>query len=919
MDGGGGRAATAGPRPPSCTAEGLTLPAAPHSPEALPRRPWHALPASEVLAYWETDAERGLDDAEAARRRTRFGDNLLEGADGPHPARILLSQFQDGIVLILLAATAVSALLGEWLDAAAIAAIVLLNGLLGFLHEYRAERALLALRALTQPRARVVRGGAEREEPAGALVPGDVVLLAAGERVPADCRLLAAWSLEVDEAALTGESDPVEKRADVVLDPDTPLAERSNLVFQGTHVVRGHARAVVVATGAATEMGRIAGLLAGAEREPTPLQRRLEELGRHLVAASLAVCALVAVLGVLHGQPPYTMLLAGVSLAVAAIPEGLPAIVTVILALGVQRMARQQAVVRRLPAVETLGCTTVICCDKTGTLTLNRMAVRRIWVTGESYAADDPRVPGDLLRSLLGTACLASAAAAGRDGGRLEVRGSPTEAALYRLAEERGLDPVALRAAGRAVREEPFDSTRKRMWVIWRRGPRLELAAKGAPEVLLPRCRRIAVRGGTVALDAAWRARVTRAAEELAAGALRVLAVAGRPATPADLERPDPDQDLVLYGLVGLSDPPRPEVPEALRRCRQAGIRVVMVTGDHRATALAVARELGIAADAGQVVEGRELDGWDDATLARRVEGVRIFARVTPEHKLRIVRALRRRGHVVAMTGDGINDAPAVKEASIGVAMGRTGTEVTREAADMVLLDDSFATIVAAVEQGRAIYANVRKVIRYLLACNLGEILVMLGGTLAGLPLPLLPIHILFVNLVTDGLPAVALGVDPPEADVMHQPPRRPDESVFSRGLGRRILVWGAGIGLITLGLFAWSLGATGDLARARTVALASLVLAQLFHAVDCRSERRSGWWLGEANRSLWGAVALSAAALAAAVHVSALQPVFHTVRLAPGEWLAVAAANAAAYGAVWARRFVRAGASRVAPLRRLA
>ncbi|HEY8394183.1 MAG TPA: cation-transporting P-type ATPase [Thermaerobacter sp.] len=932
---------------------------------------WHALETGECLQRLATDGERGLAEAEVRARLQRHGPNQLEQRRQDPAWRKFAVQFQDVLVLLLVAAAAVSAALGERADAVTIVVIVLLNAILGFVHEHRAERALAALQALSAPQARVVRDGRRRVVPAAELVPGDILLLEAGDRVPADARLLEAHGLETDEAPLTGESRGVKKSAGATCPPDAPLGDRRNLVFQGTTVLAGRGRAVVVATGMATEMGRIAGMLEGAAAEPTPLQRRLAHLGQVLVTAALAVCAVVVVMGVAQGERPGTMFLAGVSLAVAAVPEGLPAVVTIVLALGVHRMVKANAIIRRLPAVETLGCATVICTDKTGTLTENRMTARRAWTAsgqfergaegqpwqpaagaglaegqggpagtaGEGRRRDSgpgrgpagrhpatrnpaaaPRDPGATagpageqaatgeLRLLLEAVALCNNAAPASSAD--EPAGDPTEVGLVKAAWAAGIDAYQLQRRQPRLVEHPFSSERRRMSVVCDAGGGHRVAyLKGAPEAVLERCRAIWCGGREVPLDGTARERVAAAAGAMAGDALRVLAVAFRPLAPGEPgDREEAvERDLILVGLVGLMDPPRREVPAAIERCRRAGIRPVMVTGDHVQTARAIGRELGLLeGEEAEVVDGRELDRLDDDQLAERVRHVNVFARVAPEHKLRIVRAFKRRGEIVGMTGDGINDAPALKEAHIGIAMGQTGTDVTREAADMVLADDNFASIVAAAEQGRAIYDNIRKFIRYLLACNTGEILVMFLALLLGLPLPLRPIHILLVNLVTDGLPAVALGLEPAEPDVMNRPPRRPEESLLAGGLGRRILIRGAIIGVTTLAVFVAGWVHTGDLERARTMALATLVLSQMVHVFDCRSERRTAFDVPvSANPALLGAVASSVGVLAAVIYWQPLVAYFHTVPLWAGDWVLVAGGVALPWVALLTRRLM--------------
>jgi len=886
----------------------------------MEQKMWHRMDPRELVEALGSDAAQGLSEAEAARRLDEHGRNeLAEGKRTP-PIALFLNQFQDFMVLVLIGATLISGLLGEYMDAVAILAIILLNGVLGFIQEYRAEQSLRSLKALTAPTARVIRDGETREIPAARLVPGDIVVLASGDRVPADLRLLEASSLYAEESALTGESVPVEKFARPI-DEDAPGAgDLKNICFMGTMVTRGAGRGIVIRTGMRTEMGKIAHMIEQAEEAETPLQRRLAQLGKVLIGVAIALTVAVVIAGILHGQPAYDMFLAGVSLAVAAIPEGLPAIVTIALALGVQRMIRRRAIVRKLPSVETLGCATVICSDKTGTLTQNKMTVTRLWtggrtleVTGEGYA---PRgevlengAPADLkrdpaLRRLLQVAALCNNARlirAGEDGrprrpgpgGHAEageewiLRGDPTEGALIVLAAKLGVTVSSLEGLYKREREYPFDSERKRMSVlVSHQGGRL-VCTKGAPDLLMERCAYALWDGNVVPFTPSLRQKVAEAAEKMAGSALRVLGLAYRdlrPQDPADSEA-DVEKQLIFVGLAGMIDPPRKEVPEAIATCRQAGIRTVMITGDHRLTAEAIASQLGILPRGGRTLTGRQLEGMSDAQLDRVVEDTYVYARVAPEHKLRIVKALQRRGHVVAMTGDGVNDAPAIKSADIGIAMGQTGTDVSKEASSLILSDDNFATIVAAIEEGRGIYENIRKFIRYLLASNVGEILTMFLAMLFALPLPLVPIQILWVNLVTDGLPAMALGVDQPEKDLMRQPPRGNRESIFARRLGWKIVSRGVLIGLCTLGAFVLTLRSGGDLKHAQTVAFATLVLAQLIHVFDCRSSRSIFHRNLLENRWLVLAVLSSLALMIPVLYVEPLQAIFKTVPLSFRDW----------------------------------
>ena len=874
---------------------------------------WYAAPVTEVVRKLNTSGDSGLDYGEAARRLAAAGPNILAAAPPASPWLLFLNQFRDFMVLVLLAATATSLFLGELADGLTILVIVLLNAALGFAQESRAERSLEALRLLSAPEARVVREGRVQRFPARDLVPGDIVLVEAGDIVPADLRLLSAAGLEAMEAVLTGESATVAKRAGNAPGGASP-GDVTCALFAGTVVSRGRARGVVVETGMRTEMGRIAAMISGVRPEATPLQARLARLGRWLLGSSLSVCALVVGVGVVRGEPLYRMFLTGVSLAVAAIPEGLPAVVTVALALGVQRMAAKNAIIRRLPAVETLGCATVICSDKTGTLTENRMTARAGFIGGEPFAVEGEdtgvrtgAAPEDLALFLrIAVVCNNAALervfvpasrfvkrVTGRKTASFSLTGDPTEAALLVLAARAGLTREDV--AEEKVAEFPFESERKRMSVVCRREGGLIVYAKGAPEVILDRCTHYRRKGRVLPLTGEAKRAVEAQNAVLAGQAMRVLALAYRETGDGAPEAGTVETGLVLAGMAGLIDPPRREACEAIRVCRRAGIRVVMVTGDHPATALAVGRELGLPAGGDNVLTGRDLDRLNDDELAVAARKTAVFARVSPGHKLRIVRAFKKGGHVVAMTGDGVNDGPAVKEADIGIAMGMGGTDVTREASAMVLADDNFSTIVAAVEEGRAIYDNIRKFIRYLLTCNTGEVLLMLAAALAGLPLPLLPIQILWVNLVTDGLPAMALGVDPPAGGLMARPPRPYHESILARGLGWRILRGGAAIGLGTLGVFTGALAAGLDLPTARTMAFNTLVFFQLFYVFNCRSEEvnpfTAGLW---ANPQLVGAVFLCATLQLSVTYLPRFAAIFHSVPLAAPE-MAVSMGVAAA------------------------
>ncbi len=810
---------------------------------------------------------------------------------------MLRAQFQNLLILILLIATALSAYLGEVIEAVAIGVIVGFAILLGFLQEYRAERALAALKQMAAPMARVLRGGRETEIPARDLVPGDVILLGAGDKVPADGRLIEEVNLRLNEAALTGESVPVEKVDEVLPGDMLPLAERRNMVYAGTAVTYGRGKALIVATGLQTEFGKITGLLKGVKASKTPLQENLDRVGRALAAAALAVVSLIVVLGLMRGASLMEMFMFGIALAVAVVPEALPAVVTISLALGVQRMAKRNALVRHLPAVETLGATTVILSDKTGTLTRDEMTARRLWVGGQEIAisgggytregrftrdgvAIRPALP--VMECLRAAALCSDARLIEVDGG-LEVKGDPTEAALVIAAAKAGLDAQALETCWPRVAEIPFSSERKRMTTLHRGRRGVIACSKGAPEVILASCTSGRAAYATVAMDEANRDAVREAAQAMAARALRVLAVAQKP--NADIG--DPECEMVFLGLIGLIDPPRAEAAAAIETCKAAGIRPVMITGDHPRTGAAVAEEIGLLRS-GRVVTGAELETMSPRDLARSVAGIEVYARVSPEHKLRVVSAWQENGHIVAMTGDGVNDAPALKQADVGIAMGITGTEVSREAADMTLTDDNFASIVAAVEEGRAIFGNIKKYLMYLLSSNIGEIGLMAGATLAGLPLPLSAVQILYVNLATDGLPALALAVDPAEADAMRRPPRDPRAGIFTRPVVFLMLAGGLWSMLVNLGLFGWALASGRDPEHAMTLCFVSLVLIELVKAYNFRSERRSVFSRPFANRWLNLAVLWELLLLYLIVHVPFLQHALGTYRLSAEEWAIV-------------------------------
>jgi Ca2+-transporting ATPase len=889
---------------------------------------WHQLSPEDALRELHSDPAAGLTDAEAARRLSEHGPNELASDGTKNPWRILFDQLKALMVIILIAAAAISALLGDFHDAIAIAAIVVLNALLGFSQEFRAEKAVAALKKFAVPAVRVRRAGSVKQIPARDLVPGDIVLLEAGNLVPADCRILESIALETQEASLTGESQPIHKTSQAIDAPDLTLGDRRNMTYMGTFVVSGRGLAVAVATGMQTEFGRIATMIQTVRRDPTPLQRRLDQLGKRLAAAALFLVALIFLLGLLRGEGLKLMLLTAVSIGVAAVPEGLPAIVTIALTLGAQRMLRRKALIRKLPAVETLGSVTVICSDKTGTLTENRMTVTVLQTPDRRLELDpDARtpVPQDQLSqtpglSLLLAGCAlcndASLPPAGEQSSAHAPMGDPTEVALLVAASRLGLAKDDLERAFPRIAEVPFSAERKRMTTVHSAGNEAEPASaevlaflkdgaasiaftKGSVEGLLDLSTSVWANGKREPLDEDLRRRLSSAQNELAGDGMRVLGVACRTLqSPAQSGAKEiAEQDLTYVGMVGMMDPPRPEAASAVATCKTAGIRVVMITGDHALTAQAISQQLGIA-DHGHVVGGAELDRLSAEELEAKAQTIDIYARVSPEHKLKIVDALQRQGNIVAMTGDGVNDAPALKKAAIGVAMGRTGTDVAKEAADMVLVDDNFATIVAAVEEGRVIYDNVRKFIKYILATNSGEIWIMLMAPFAGMPLPLLPLQILWMNLVTDGLPALALGVEPAESDTMSRPPYPPKESIFSRGLGRHVIWVGLLMAIISLGtgFVYWRAGHAGW----QTMLFTTLTLSQMAHIMAIRTERTSLFRAGLlSNAPLLGAVLLTMLLQLAIVQLPFLQGTFQTTTLSANELLLSLALSSIIFWAV--------------------
>lgn len=857
-----------------------------HFPPTFVRRPWHSAELAKLAEELGTDPVTGLALEEAKQRLQRDGKNELRQGPRLSALSILLGQFNSLVIWVLIGAAAISLYLGEQTDGLAIIAIVVLNAFIGFIQEFRAEKAAAALARLAAPKARVMRGGHGVECAAADVVVGDVLRLEAGDLVAADARLMEASALRANEASLTGESQPVDKSMGL-LPLTTSLADRRNMVFLGTSVANGSAKALVVATGMQTELGHIAQLLATAASGATPLQQRLDQTARYLLWACLGIVTLVFLLGLLRGVPPFELFLSAISLAVAAIPEGLPAVVTVSLALGVQRMSRRNALVRRLQSVETLGCAQVICTDKTGTLTVGEMTVRQVLagrslyrVTGEGYDAQGEFIaeqrtqPSDHLQ--LNALLFAAAACNEAEIVNQGIVGDPTEGALLVAAAKDGIHRHTIEMTDPRLVVFPFDSERKRMTVVRRQPHTVCAFSKGAPEVILARCAYIHHNGSVRPLTELDRNFITQSAAVMAQEALRVLAVAKRSLHDGNGTADEVEEEMIFLGLFGLQDPPRAEAKSAVARCRSAGIKTVMITGDHPDTAAAIARELGILTEDDKVITGRKLVQLSDADLAALVPSTAVYARVTAEDKLRIVRAWKAGNQVVAMTGDGVNDAPALKEASIGIAMGKSGTEVTKEAADLIITDDNFSSIVAAVEEGRGIYDNISKTLAYLLAGNAAELTVMLTAAMVGWPLPLLPLQLLWINLVTDGLPALALAIDPISPDVLKRPPRSAQAQLLDAEFIRLTALTGLLTALTALAAFAYEFYLGAGVEPARDATFTALVIAELLRAFGARSNSKTLFELGLlSNLGLFLIVAASFSLQLLIHHVAALRALF--------------------------------------------
>lgn len=850
---------------------------------------WHALDLSEVEKLLKTNKEKGLTENEATTRLAEKGLNELPERRRRSPAILFLSQFNDFMIWVLLAAVLISGLvLREALDAAVIAVIVVVNAILGFAQEYKAERAISALKKLAAPTANIIRDGQEREILARELTPGDLILVEAGDRVPADARLIEAVNLTVNEALLTGESTPSEKRDTIKLDEDVPLLDRENMLYLGTTALAGRGKALVVATSSSTEMGKIAEMVQEPEEKETPLQNELREVGKRIAIACLIIAAVVFGVGVLRGNDWSLMFLAGVSLAVAAIPEGLPAIVTITLGLGLERMAKKNGIVRRLPAVETLGAATVICTDKTGTLTRNEMRVGLIRLDKKEVRLREGESLPDVkrLKMLLSMAVLCNDA---RKGAEEIYIGDPTEIALLIAGEQANLSKDVLNHNFPRVSEIPFDSDRKMMTTIHSTAGHYTSFSKGAPEIILSRCSKVWTDKDIEPLNEKRRKDILEENNRLASQAYRTIAFAFREFDFKPNEA-QAEEKLTFVGLAGITDPPRPEAYEAIKTCQRAQIKVAMVTGDHLATAEAVGRELSLLSEGQEIITTSELSKMSVEDLTERVDQISIYARITAEDKMRIIEALRRKGHTIAMTGDGVNDAPALRKADIGVAMGKIGADVAKEASDMILTDDNFATIVAAIREGRTIFDNLKKFIYFLLSCNISEVLVMFLAMVFGMPLPLLPVQILWINLVTDGLPAMALGIDVPEPGVMGQPPRRKEERVLATNkqlnlAWQGVLMTAGALLSYVIALYALKTGLT----EARTVLFTTLVLAQLFHTFNSRSETKSALRVGLfSSTPLLAALGASFLLQLAVIYIPFLRPLFHTEPINIVNWLLI-------------------------------
>jgi P-type Ca2+ transporter type 2C len=790
---------------------------------------FHVLTKQEIMDKLKT-SQNGITREEANERIQEFGYNEFKEKKTKSTFQRFIEQFKDFLVIVLIVAAVISGALGEVADAVIILAIVILNAYLGVVQENKAEESLKALKKMAAPLANILRNGVVMEVAARELVPGDLVLLEAGKYVPADLRLIESANLKIEESSLTGESVPVEKNDETIDDANISLGDRKNMAFMSSMVTYGRGKGIVVATGMNTEIGKIADMIASVEEEKTPLQQKLEEVGKLLGIAALVICGIIFAVGWLQGREVFHMFMTSVSLAVAAIPEGLPAVVTIVLAVGVQKMIKRNAIIRKLPAVETLGSASVICSDKTGTLTQNKMTVKRVFtINGFVENFTEALRPLEIANLCNDTQIV-------EEDNKYKTIGDPTETALVDVALSIGMDKRNLEKEYPRVDEIPFDSDRKLMTTFNKIENTINVHVKGAPDILINKCKYVFDGNNTREITDKDIESIQAANEDMARYALRVLAVGFK--VVDSIDKNTAEEEIVFAGLIGMIDPPREEAKEAVSLCKTAGIKPVMITGDHKITAVAIAKELGILNNDAEAVSGPQIEAMSQEELINKVENISVYARVSPEHKVRIVEAWRSRGKIVAMTGDGVNDAPALKKANIGAAMGITGTDVAKEAADMVLTDDNFATIVSAVEEGRTIFSNIKKAISFLLSCNTGEIITLFVATLLGWAEPLLPIHILWVNLVTDSLPALALGMEPAEKDIMKQPPRDPKEGLFAKGMGLRIALQGTIIGVVTLAAYLY--GHQFSEETGRTMAFFTLSFSQLVHAYNVRYERKS-------------------------------------------------------------------------------
>jgi Ca2+-transporting ATPase len=852
---------------------------------------WYGQTVEEIAQTLQTSSVKGLTNAAAEEKIQQVGPNELTQKKGRTTWNMVADQFKDFMVIVLIVAAAISGLLGEMVDTFIILAIVIVNAVLGVMQESKAEASLAALKKMAAPAAKVIRSGAPATIPSSELVPGDIVVLETGDFVPADLRLINVSNLKIEEAAMTGESVPSEKISTKIEADDVPLGDRRNMAFSSSIVTYGRGRGIVVETGMSTEIGKIAEMLQTTQDEPTPLQKRLDQLGKILAIAALGICGLIFLVGILYGRDIFDMFLTAVSLAVAAIPEGLPAIVTVVLAIGVQRLAKQNAIIRKLPAVETLGSATIICSDKTGTLTQNRMTIQKIYYNGRVVDSKTvmPEVD-DHARLLIDTSIYCNDTQLNMEDGEAVTYGDPTETAFVDYGLTKQINKNEIDKNMPRIEEVPFDSDRKLMTTVHKKDHMFRVYTKGGTDELLACCTHLLKDGEISVLTDIEKEKIHQANLSMASNALRVLAMAYKEivSVPNDDEKQAMlESNLIFTGLFGMIDPPREEAKQAVALCKKAGIKPIMITGDHKITATAIARQLGMLTDESEATTGSEIEAMSDEQLKEAVKEYVVYARVSPEHKVRIVRAWQSWDQVVAMTGDGVNDAPALKRANIGAAMGKVGTDVAKEAADMILADDNFATVVAAVKEGRIIFANILKSIQFLISCNVGEIILLFIATMLNWEEPLLPIHILWVNLVTDSLPALALGMDPEEPDIMDRPPRSPKAGIFQGAMIGRIVYQGAMVG--ALSLTAFIIGSKTSIEVGRTMAFAVLALSQLEHSLNVRSNTQSIFKIGIlSNIKLIGAIGVSALLMACVLLIKPIAALFQVAQLTGSQWLTI-------------------------------